>query len=157
MQGLRMALAQLNKEAPGAVLTDENKVWTDLSTDVAQFRAALANDYLEEAILHYKGPFLEGFDLSGVGEELEEWIFQTRERLAAQVREAHVLLAERAGTEGDYKQAACQAELAYLLRSAPEPNPKLLERIYVIQDLRSLDEAHVKGRGTKLRFEVVVE
>jgi DNA-binding SARP family transcriptional activator len=43
MQGLRMALLQINKEAPGAIQSDDKKVWTDLKTDVAELRALFAS------------------------------------------------------------------------------------------------------------------
>lgn len=157
MQGLRMALTQLNKETPGAITTDKDKVWTDLLSDVANLRSALANDQLETAIAQYQGPFLEGFDTSEMGEELVEWLYQTKESLAAQVREAHVTLGEKAGREGRYKKAASHAEVAYLLRSAPEPSPELLERIYVL--LKAGENVHAesvfkeaRGYGLELSF-----
>jgi DNA-binding SARP family transcriptional activator len=130
MQGLRMALLQLNKEAPEAIKSDEKKVWTELPSDLADFEEKLETDQVEEALNLYRGPFAEGFDVDDVGEELEEWIFETRERIAGNVREALLGLADKDAAQGNISKAANLAEEAYLLRFAPEPEADILERIY---------------------------
>lgn len=123
-------MLQLNKEVPEAIKTDEKKVWTEVPSDVADLETYLEAEKLEEALALYQGPFLEGFDLDDVGEELEEWIFQTRERVAGKVREVLLELAAKDAIQGDISKAAGRAEEAYLLRSAPEPEPDVLGRIY---------------------------
>lgn len=130
MQGLRMALLQLNKEVPEAIQTDEKKVWTELPSDLSELESQLEAGKLEEALEVYQGPFAEGFDVQDVGEELEEWIFGTRERVAGKVREALLELADKDAARGDIRNAADRAEEAYLLRSAPEPEPDVLKHIY---------------------------
>jgi DNA-binding SARP family transcriptional activator len=148
MQGLRMALLQL-KDVPEAVRSDEKKVWTDLPSDVATLQAHLSQGNLVEALALYKGPFLEGFDLADNGEELEEWIFQTRERVASDVRGVMVELAEQEARRGDFKNAAVRAEGAYLLRFAPEPDSALLGRIYTL--LRSNENPQAESVSKEAR------
>ncbi len=131
MQGLRMALLQL-KDVPEAIQSDEKRVWTDLPSDLSDLKTQLSQGNLREALARYKGPFLEGFALQDVSEELEEWLFQTRERIAGEVREAVLDLAEQEAKAGDFKEAAKRAEQAYLLRFAPEPESMLLSRIYTL-------------------------
>jgi hypothetical protein len=130
MQGLRMALLQLNKEVPEAIQTDEKKVWTELPSDLADFEERLEAGNLEAALELYQGPFAEGFDVQDVGEELEEWIFHTRERAAGKVREALLELTERDAARGNISKAASRAEEAYLLHFAPEPDLEILKQIY---------------------------
>lgn len=132
MQGLRLALVQLNKEASGVVQSRDNKLWTEVQSDVSELQKALAEGDLHTAIELYKGPFLEGFDVSDIGEELEEWLYRTREDLASQIREVHIKLGEDATHQGKYDEAARHGEAAYLLRSTPEPSPETLERMYLL-------------------------
>jgi DNA-binding SARP family transcriptional activator len=132
MQGLRMALLQLNREVPGAIQSDEKRVWTELTSDVVALHQHLSNDELATALELYRGTFIDGFDMQDVGEELEEWIFQTRELLAKQIREVLLELAERDAAQRDYSKAASRAEEAYLLRFAPEPDSAVLSRVYTL-------------------------
>ncbi len=155
MQGLRMALLQLNKEVPGSIQSDEKRVWTTVQSDVAELRKMLADNHLNAAQGLYRGPFIEGFDMQDVGTELEEWIFRMREVIAEDVRDALLELAEQDATKADYAAAAGRAEEAYLLRSAPEPDEDLLRRIYTL--LRTDDNGQAesvakeaKGYGLEL-------
>jgi DNA-binding SARP family transcriptional activator len=132
MQGLRMALLQLNKEAPDVIQTDEKRVWTNLKSDLSDLREHLEKNDLETALTFYQGSFAEGFDMQDVGEELEEWIFKTRERVADEVQGALLELAEKAAADANYSGAASRAEEAYLLRFAPEPDSDTLRRIYTL-------------------------
>jgi DNA-binding SARP family transcriptional activator len=149
MQGLRMALVQLNKEAPEAVQTDEKRVWTTLPSDLAELRDHLTKGELERGLGFYKGTFVEDFDMQDVGAELEEWIFQTRERVAEEVREALLNLAEKDAAKADYGKAASRAEAAYLLRFAPEPDAALLGRIYVL--LRANESSQAESVAKEAR------
>ena len=54
----------------------------------------LDNGDLEQALTFYQGSFLAGIDVA-MGEELEEWVYKTREFLASRVREAHLELGEK--------------------------------------------------------------
>jgi WD40 repeat protein len=132
MQGLRVSLSHLNKEAAGAVRASDKRLWTELKSDIAELESELALGNFEGILELYKGPFLEGFDLTDLGEELEEWLYSVRERIASQVREAHLRLAERSARKSEFSEAAHLAEKAYVLRYAPEPEPDTLERIYTL-------------------------
>jgi WD40 repeat protein len=131
-QGLRVALSHLNKEASGVLRTSEKRLWTEVPSDVAELEAALAQGDYQKVLELYRGPFLEGFDLSDLGEELEEWLYRVRERVAGQVREAKLSLAEQLARRGDYATAAKEAEETMHLRFAPELEPDRLERIYTL-------------------------
>lgn len=129
-QGLRVALSHLNKEASGALRSHEKRLWTELPSDLTDLETLLAQERYQEALELYKGPFLEGLDAES--EELEEWLYQKRERVAGQVREAFLKLAEQEASSGHFAGAANRAEQAYLLRFAPEPEIEMLERIYML-------------------------
>jgi hypothetical protein len=131
-QGLRVALSHLNKEAPGGLRSSEKRLWTELPSDVAELEKLTAEGQWEKALGLYRGPLLEGTDLSELGEELEEWLYQMRERVATQVREVKLKLAEQQASQGNFSEAAQLAEKAYLLRYAPEPEPEMLERLYTL-------------------------
>ncbi len=62
--------------------------------DAVLLRSALEKGQLEEARALYRGRFLEGAD-HGLGEELEEWVWSTREALAESLFQAHREVAER--------------------------------------------------------------
>lgn len=61
--------------------------------DVVELRKALLQKDLARVRTLYQGAFLEGADLH-LGEELEEWVWSTRERVALEVYEAHRDVAE---------------------------------------------------------------
>ena len=69
-------------------------------SDVAEFRAALAAGKLADAVAVHRGPFLDGFYLSGAP-ELERWVETEREQLAALNAHALERLAIGAATAGD--------------------------------------------------------
>ena len=71
-----------------------------VATDVAEFSAALAEGRAEEAVQHYRGPFLDGFHLSGA-EEFERWVDQERQALAQEFAEVLRQLAVRCGERGE--------------------------------------------------------
>jgi hypothetical protein len=144
MQGLRVALVQINKDAPKAVQSDQYRVWSELETDLSQMCSAFDEQRFEAGLSLYQGPFLDGLDTSSCNEELEEWIWQTRERVADRVRGAHLALAERAAAAGDHRRAAQHAEAAYLLRAAPEPTLRQLEHFHrFFQAAGSVHAEHV--------------
>jgi tetratricopeptide (TPR) repeat protein/DNA-binding SARP family transcriptional activator len=128
---LSRAVSYLRRDAPGSIESDEKRVWTTLECDVKHFLALLDAKDLDRAITLYKGMFLEGFDLP-LGEELEEWLYAKREHLAGRVQSALLTLAEQSATRGDFASASKRAEQAYLLESAPEPEPEALSRFYAL-------------------------
>jgi tetratricopeptide (TPR) repeat protein len=128
---LSRAISYLRRDAPGSIESDEKRVWTTLGCDVKHLLALLETKDLEGAIALYNGMFLEGFDLP-LGEELEEWLYAKREHLAGRVQSAMLTLAEQSAARGDFASASKRAEQAYLLESAPEPEPEALSRFYAL-------------------------
>lgn len=102
----RHALEQLvysmRRELPEAVLQGSDPLRLDsavVSTDVADFTSRLAAGDLAGAVAAYRGPFLDGFFLSGAP-EFERWAERERSRLAGAFARALRLLAEAAEAEG---------------------------------------------------------
>jgi pimeloyl-ACP methyl ester carboxylesterase len=129
---LSTALARLRKAAPGLIDADEARVWTETRTDAQELLSAVEAGEDEKALSLYKGPFLEGVYLSDWGEELEEWVYGTREFIAAQVRRARLTLASTRAAAGRFNDAAKQAEAAYRVAGAPPPEPEDVLKLYTL-------------------------
>jgi tetratricopeptide (TPR) repeat protein len=132
LNSLSRALSQFRKDAPGAVEADEQRVWTNLESDVSEFLAALESKNISQAVELYKGAFLDGAYLQDWGEELEEWIYQTREDLATRAQEALLQLAEEDAARGRFAESSKNAERAFELPGAPAPEPESLSRYYAL-------------------------
>ncbi|MBB6097407.1 tetratricopeptide (TPR) repeat protein [Deinobacterium chartae] len=124
MNSLAAALTQLRRGAPDTVAADEHRVWANVSCDAVQFLEALRSRRLEEAVSLYRGAFLEGVE-SKAGPEFEEWVFQTREMLAARAVDALLQLAESEAALGRFAAAAARAERALSISSDHEPETLL--------------------------------
>ena len=129
---LSTTLSRLRSSAPGVVEADDTHVRTGVASDVGALLGAVRGGDLERAVGLYRGRFLAGFDTGSVGTELEEWIYAQRESLAAKVRESLLDLGEQLAVPGQFEAAAEYAERAYLVSSAPEPEPRELSRIYTL-------------------------
>ncbi|ADR35746.1 Tetratricopeptide TPR_1 repeat-containing protein [Oceanithermus profundus DSM 14977] len=114
---LSVALTQLNKAHPGAVRTHGRRLYTPLPTDVDELIDAVARGEWARAVRLYGGAFAEGLDLR-LGHELEEWVFQMRERVAVWVARAHLELGHQALHRGAFDRARAHAEAAYALERA---------------------------------------
>jgi tetratricopeptide (TPR) repeat protein len=132
LNSLSRALSQFRKDAPGAVEADEQRVWTNVESDVSEFLAALESKNFSYAVDLYKGAFLDGAYLQDWGEELEEWIYQTREDLATRAQEALLQLAEDDAARGRFAESSKNAERAFELPGAPAPEPESLSRYYAL-------------------------
>jgi serine/threonine-protein kinase len=75
---------------------DSVLIWTD----VGAFETALDGRDYAAAVELYRGPFLEGFFVSGAP-EFERWAQTQRDRFAGRCREAIVQLAQVAAADGD--------------------------------------------------------
>ena len=75
-----------------------------ITSDVREFEAALAAGNLQRAVELYRGPFLDGFFVSG-SPEFERWSSAQRERLAGRAADALERLATSAEGSGDYRSA----------------------------------------------------
>ncbi len=127
MNSLAVALSKLRKL--GAVYGDESRAWVDLECDALALQDALRAGRWAEGVGLYRGPFAEGIS-EALGAELEEWVYEVRERLALEVRQAHMVLAEQAATQARFAEAAAQAEQAYRVAGAPPLEPELLPKLH---------------------------
>jgi len=75
-----------------------------VATDLVAFREAIAQADLEQAASLYRGPFLEGFHLTGAA-EFERWMEDERQRLAVQCLDVLESLANRAEKAGHPAEA----------------------------------------------------
>jgi TolB-like protein/DNA-binding SARP family transcriptional activator/cytochrome c-type biogenesis protein CcmH/NrfG len=102
------SIYRVNQALGGEVIV----AWTDqlridpalLSSDVADFEAALDRGDLAAGIRLYRGPFLDGFFLEG-SSEFERWVEGERERLSQAYGAALESLAEAAGRRGEHREA----------------------------------------------------
>lgn len=132
LNSLSRALSQIRKDAPGAIDADEQRVWANVTCDVADFLEAIDSKNLEKAIRLYQGSFLEGAYLQDWGIELEEWIYAKRELLASYAQEALLELAEDEAARGRFNEASKRAEQAFTLSGAPAPEPESFPRYYAL-------------------------
>ena len=130
LNSLSAALTRLRKAAPGALDADELRVWSTLTSDVAELLRRLEQGELAEALTLYRGPFLAGVTLPDWSAELEEWVYARREDIAARVQRALLKEAERVASQGDFARAGRFAEQAYRLEAAPVLEPEELTRLY---------------------------
>jgi DNA-binding SARP family transcriptional activator len=82
---------------------------TVVSSDVADFHAALARDDLASAAELYRGPFLDAFHVSGAP-ELERWLDQKRHELAQSYQSALSRLTTQAMEQSDFPTAVGYAK-----------------------------------------------
>ncbi len=117
---LRMMLHRIRLAAPLALETPGTRLQTLLPSDAAELFQVAERGEAAQVLSLYRGRFLDGVRLPGE-QELEEWVFATRERLCARVRTCCLGLARAAALRGDTGLALTHAERAYLLPGAPEP------------------------------------
>ncbi|MEM6429511.1 MAG: tetratricopeptide repeat protein [Deinococcota bacterium] len=132
MKSLTVALAQLRKAAPNVIEADAARVYTRTATDAKQLLDKLEAGELKAGLELYQGAFLEGIFLPKWGNELEEWVYKTREFLAAQVREAWFKLADNALKTSHIRQASRCAEAGLLVAGAPFVEPQRLPWLYAV-------------------------
>lgn len=128
MNNLAVALNHLRKL--GAAQADEQRVWAGLGCDAAELREHLRAGRTREAFGLYRGAFAEGLDLGEAGPELEEWVWETRESLARELRAALLWQAEEEARLARFAEAGRLAEAAYRLPGCPPPEPEELPRLH---------------------------
>lgn len=134
MNNLRVELARIRREAPGTVEADRLRAWVSagLDCDARQLLALLDHERPKAAIDHYDGPFCEALYVRGLGSELEEWLYATREFLAGRIRTALLRLAEEDASEGRFDEAGTRATQAYALAGAASLEPGDLARMHTL-------------------------
>jgi predicted ATPase len=129
MNSLSRALSYLRQEAPGVIEADHKKVWATVGCDATELLNLTDTRQFEKSLELYKGAFALDYDLE-LSEELEEWLYGTREILAAKARQAFLMLGESEAGKGNFAQAAQLAEKAYRLKEAAELEPDDFARVY---------------------------
>jgi predicted ATPase len=130
LQSLSVTLSRLRSVLGGGLTSDDLRVTAALRVDASDLVAALDADDLLTAERLYRGPFLEGVPLDGLGVEVEEWALATREYLADALRAARLAAAEQGAAVGRLEDAACWAEAAWQTAGASEPGPEQLTRLH---------------------------
>jgi predicted ATPase/Tfp pilus assembly protein PilF len=141
--GLSTALRRIAAVAPGAFVLEKEWVRATLACDALEIQEAIEAHDAARAVRLYRGPFLQGIDLT-LGLELEEWVFATRERTAGVVREAHLHIADEASRQGAIITAAKHVEAALKIAEAPELEPEEHDR------LRQLVSASRRSRTKRI-------
>jgi tetratricopeptide (TPR) repeat protein len=128
LNSLAVALMKLRRLE--ALQVDADRVWTELECDAMALKAALRSGQWQQGIDLYVGPFVHGMPMEDIDNELEDWVFSQRESLAREVRQAHVLLAEKQAGGGHFLEAARLGELAHQVPGAPPLDPEEFPRIH---------------------------
>lgn len=128
LASLSTALYRISKDAKDSVDADELRVWSLVETDAHLLLTQLETPSWNRSL--YQGAFLQGLFLPGWSSELEEWVYETRERIAKRVQKALLQLAEKTASLGQFKEAGQQAEEACKLPGATDLEPEDLSRYY---------------------------
>jgi AAA domain len=131
LNNLSRALSDLRKVDAGIVEADHKRVWTTLECDSAELMKAVETQQFETCLTLYQGAFAEDLTME-MGTELEEWVYSTREILAAKARTAFFTLGETEASQGNFSRAALLAEKAYRLKEASELEPDDFARLYTL-------------------------
>ena len=105
---LSEALYLLRKElGDDAIVTagDMLQAGRDLRSDVGDFRSAIADGRLDDAVQLHSAPFLDAWYVDGAP-EFERWSSETRDGLARELRDAILELARRAAAKESWTEAA---------------------------------------------------
>lgn len=132
MASLRVAVSQVRRAAPAALVVNGNSLGTDLDCDAAELLHDLELAEAAGGPSRYDGAFLGGVDLPQLGPDLEEWVYATREFVAERVREALLSRAERDAGLGDIALAGERAAESYAVPGAAPPEPEQLARIHTL-------------------------
>ena len=125
---LRAAVAYLQSNARGAIMSSGPIVRADVTCDAVTFLARLDEGMLDTALQSYKGPFLAGLDAQ-LPPELQEWVLGTRDALAERARMALLNLGEAQAARLDFRQGAQYARAAWTLLGPPAV-PEVMDSLY---------------------------
>lgn len=130
MNSLSSVVSHFRQKAPGAMEVDNKKVWTSIGCDATELLALTDAKHFEKCLDLYGGAFAVDYRQE-LSEELEEWVYSTREILAVKARNTFIALGEREASKGNFSQAAALAEKAYRLKEA-ELEPDDFTRLYTL-------------------------
>lgn len=128
MNNLAVALNKLRKI--GVVGADEARTWCEIACDAVTLREVVRDGRWRDAADLYAGAFADGLNFEDVGPDLEEWVYEMRERLAREVQTAWSNLAHDAAARGDFQEAGRCAERALRVPSAPPPETDVLRELH---------------------------
>lgn len=104
-------------------------VWTD----IAEFRAAIAERRWDDALQLYRGDFLEGFHVRNVA-DFDQWLLAERDRLRAMAARAGSALADAHRQAGRHPEAILAAERVLEIVPGDENAVRELVRLLVATD-----------------------
>ncbi len=130
MKSLGVSLMRLRQGLGEGIESDDKKAWSTVPSDVKVLLEALDKSQWQEASELYTGAFLEGVVLEPGNNELEEWVYSTREYLAERVQHTLLNLAEDAAQKQDFTKAGELAERAYKLPGLAGTDLNNLKRLY---------------------------
>ena len=145
LRSLDEALRRLRKGiSPDVVKTVSGTLQTSIRTDVHKLRDAIVKKDYQKALALYKGAFFKGLERYKrleLSNELEEWIFNTREDIHNQIREAMLSTAEAKALQEKFAEASEFAWKAFKLSTeAAYPDPDDFRRIYTLVLAAELSE-----------------
>jgi tetratricopeptide (TPR) repeat protein len=129
---LRVTLQRIRDAVPGALDIAGGWVSCALRTDAQELLGAQEAGLSDRVLELYTGAFLAGANLPVLGSELEEWVYATRELLAACVQSACLQQATDHARKGAFELCAQRAERAYRLPGAPEPDGERLFHLHAL-------------------------
>lgn len=128
MNNLAVSLSHLRRF--GAADADDTRMWATVSCDARELREALRAQQVPIALALYQGAFADVVPPEDLGPDLEEWLLETRESLARELRSALLGQAAQEAGQAHVAEAARLAELAYRLPGCPPPDAEELPLLH---------------------------
>jgi predicted ATPase/DNA-binding SARP family transcriptional activator len=133
--GLSTTIRRMTVAAPGCLEVVGDRIRATIRCDAGDLLAALEAEAHSSAIALYRGPFVQGIDLT-LGVEVEEWVVETRERLAGRVQDAYLRLADAAARQGATSTASRHVMAALGMTEAPALEPEEERRLRGLVEAR---------------------
>jgi hypothetical protein len=140
LNNLSSAMTRIRALDPHMIGGDRYTVEATVSSDAEVFVSQAVAGRHDEALDLYHGRFLDGFPLSRLGAELQEWVLFRREVLAGMARDCALELAEEAHRNGRTEASVSLAAQAIELGGDAVPDPQALLSLY-----RILHDGHGPG------------
>ncbi|GGJ37545.1 ATP-binding protein [Deinococcus roseus] len=128
---LRVALSYLQSLEKDLFRSVQNQVESRIETDAQQLLLAVQQQNHTEVIQLYSGAFLKGLDLRNTSTELEDWIFETREKLASLVQWSILQEAQKI-RHALPDQFKVLAEQFFQVEGAPPPTLEMLRFLHAL-------------------------
>ena len=135
---LRDALSKLKRVVGESLKTNNKEVTVNLNVDIKEFRESIKKGNLSEASELYGGPFLEGIEgrlaetKFFMGANLNDWICDTRYKLAMEVYKVKIDLAEQEVSLGHVNAGVQLAEQAWAIYKEMKLEPYKLIHMHKI-------------------------